>query len=118
VGPFANLFTECTRKYSAKDASLPSANTTTLGKEALPVTRCAFFAECYGHGTRQRPLPSVTLGKMPRDPLFYLFLLFHPNKQKIYIIDITYNIESTHVSPTPYITQISPYQTSFTNISL
>jgi hypothetical protein len=44
-----------------------------------------FFVECYGHGTRQRTsLPSVTLYKVTRKPLLYLFLLFHPNKQKIY----------------------------------
>lgn len=78
-----------------------------------------FFVECFGYRTRQRTsLPSVTLRKLTRKNLFYLFLLFHPNKQRIYIIDITYITESTHVSRTPYISQISPYQTSFINISL
>ena len=50
-------------------ASLPSAMVIALGKEV--------------------PLPSVTLGKVTRMSLFYLLLLFHPNKQKIYIIQIT-----------------------------
>jgi hypothetical protein len=31
---------------------LLSVGTTTLGKEALSVPRCAFFSECYGHVTR------------------------------------------------------------------
>jgi hypothetical protein len=60
----------------------------------------------------------IELDKVTRKPSFYLFLLFHPNKQKIYIINIAYITESTHVSPTPYISQISPHQTSFINISL
>jgi hypothetical protein len=102
-----------------------------LGKGS---TSGSFFANCCGPDTWQRSftssqvcllcrvlwpwhsaknfLPSVTLGKVTRKPLFYLFLLLHPNKQNIYIT------ESTHVSPTPYITQISPHKTSFTNISL
>jgi hypothetical protein len=64
--------------------SLPSTMATTFGKKALLVPMCAFFAECYGLGTRQSTsLPSVTLDKMTSIPLFYLFLLFPPNKQKI-----------------------------------
>jgi hypothetical protein len=63
VGPFASPFAECT----TKDASLPSAGATTLGKEALPVPRCAFFVECHDHNTRQIiSLPSVALGKLTR----------------------------------------------------
>jgi hypothetical protein len=84
AGPFVSFFTKCSRMHSAKLSSLPSARTTTLAKEALPVPRCSFFAECYGPDTRQRTsLPSVTLGKVTNIPLFYLFLLFPPNKQKI-----------------------------------
>jgi hypothetical protein len=83
VGPFASLFVECARRHSTKGVFLPSARTATLGKEALPVSRCVFFAECYGHCTQQRlSLSSVILGKVTRNPSFYLFLLFHPNKQK------------------------------------
>jgi hypothetical protein len=44
-------------------ACLPSAATTSLDKEALPVSRCAFFAECYCHGTRQ----STSLSCIPFD---------------------------------------------------
>jgi hypothetical protein len=103
VGSHASLCVECAGWHSTKKEPLPSARTITLGKEALPVPRCAFFAECYGHCTRRRhSLLSVTLDKVTRDPPFYLFLLFHPNKQKIYIIDITY---TSHVSPTPHISQ-------------
>jgi hypothetical protein len=53
ISPFVSTFAECTRRHSTKVASLPSAEAITLGKEALPVPRCAFFAECYGLGTRQ-----------------------------------------------------------------
>ncbi|MEI5604027.1 hypothetical protein WB307_47320, partial [Streptomyces brasiliscabiei] len=61
-----------------------------LGKDGFPVSQVAFFALCNGISTRQSdPLPSVTLGKVTRMSLFYLFLLFHPNIQKIYIIHIT-----------------------------
>jgi hypothetical protein len=117
-GPFASPFVKCTMRHSSKGAfcqllwsrysakklyqfpsvpSLPSAMVMALGKE--------HFVEC---NTRQSVLKTH----------FYLFLSFHPNKQNIYIINITYITESTHVSPTPYISQISPHQTSFTNISL
>jgi hypothetical protein len=61
-----------------------------LGKDGFTGSQVPFFAECQGHSTRQSyPLPSVTLGKVTRMSPFYLFLLFHPNKQKIYIIHIT-----------------------------
>jgi hypothetical protein len=45
VGPFASLFAECFRRHSTKVASLSSAMTVALDKEALSVPRCAFFAE-------------------------------------------------------------------------
>jgi hypothetical protein len=65
--------------------SLPSARDITLGKEPIPVPRYWFFAECYGLDTRQSTsLPSVTLGKVTSTHLFYLFSLFHPNKQNIF----------------------------------
>lgn len=51
---FASPFVECARMHSAKKASLSGAETTTLGKEALLVPRCAFFAKCFNHCTRQR----------------------------------------------------------------
>ena len=81
---FVSTFADCTRRHSVKVASLPSVEATSLGKEALPVPRCAFFVECYDLGTRQSTsLPSVTLDKVTSISLFYLFLLFYPNKQKI-----------------------------------
>jgi hypothetical protein len=52
-GPFVSFFAECSRRHSAKLASLPSTRVTTLGKEALLVPRCSFFAECYDPDTRQ-----------------------------------------------------------------
>jgi hypothetical protein len=39
---------------------------------------------------------ALTLGKVTRIPLFYLFLLFHPNIQKIYHIIITYTSYISH----------------------
>jgi hypothetical protein len=81
--PFVSSFAECTKRHSAKLASLPSVKAITLGKEALPVSRCAFFAEC---NTRQSG----------QNTSFYLFLLFHPNKQKIYHIIITYTSQISH----------------------
>jgi hypothetical protein len=94
---FVSCFAEWTRRHSAKVASLPSVKATILGKETLPVPGCAFFAECYSLDTRQSTyLPSVTIGKVTRIPLFYLFLLFHPNKQNICHIIITYTSQISH----------------------
>jgi hypothetical protein len=96
VDPFDGLFAKCVGRHSAKEAFLPGVRTTTLIKEALPVPSCALFVKCYGHCTRQRhSLSSVTLGKVTRNLLFYLFLLFHPNKQNIYHIIITYTSQSS-----------------------
>ena len=108
MGPFVSTFAECVGRHSVKVASLPSALTTALGKEGFTGSQVSFFAECHGHNTRQSD----------QEVLFYLFLLFHPNKQKIYIIHITLYIiritESTHLSSTPYISQISPHKSGFT----
>jgi hypothetical protein len=38
---------------------------------------------------------TIALNKVIRDPLFNLFLIFHPNKHKIYIINIMY---TSHIS--------------------
>jgi hypothetical protein len=74
VGPFAGLFAKFIRRHSTKFASLPSAMTVALDKEALPVSRFAFFVECYGHVIRQiTSLPSVTLGKLNKISLFICF---------------------------------------------
>jgi hypothetical protein len=74
-GPHVRLFAECYVRHSAKRASLPSATDITLGKEPIPVPRSWFFAECYGLDTRQSD----------HEVPFLFVLLFHPNKQKIYI---------------------------------
>jgi hypothetical protein len=87
AGSHVRYFVECFVWHSAKRASLPSVRVTTLGKEPIPVATSWFFAECYGPDTRQSTsLPSVTLGKVTSIHLFYLFSLFHPNKQKIFHI--------------------------------
>jgi hypothetical protein len=52
TSPFVSTFAECTRRHSTKVASLPNTKATTLSKEALPVPRRAFFAECYDLDTR------------------------------------------------------------------
>jgi hypothetical protein len=74
VDPFASSFVECIRWHSVKVACSTSVSATTLGKEALPVPRCAFFAECYGHGTWQIiSLSSVALAKVTEIPLLFVF---------------------------------------------
>jgi hypothetical protein len=63
---------------------------TALGKEALPMPRCAFCAECYDLDTRQSTfLPSVALGKeVTSIPLF--FYSIQTNKRyHLIITDIT-----------------------------
>jgi hypothetical protein len=40
------------RQRAPLSVPLSSVKATTLGKEALPVPRCAFFAECYAHDSR------------------------------------------------------------------
>jgi hypothetical protein len=129
VGPFASPFAECLdhstrqrRLYRFPGLLLCRVPLLALGKDGFTGSQVSFFAECHGHSTRQSdPLPSVTLDKVTRKSLFYLILLFHPNKQKIYIIHITLYInritESTHLSSTPYISQ-SLTNISLTNISL
>jgi hypothetical protein len=106
AGPFVSFLAKCSRRRSAKLASLPSARATALGKETLPVPRCCFSAECYGPYTRQSTsLPSVTLGKVTSIHLFKLFLLFHPNKQKISHIHHRYHIIITDITYTSHISQ-------------
>jgi hypothetical protein len=108
AGPFVSSFAECTRRHSAKLSSLPSVKGTILGKEASSMPRCAFFAECYDLDTRQRiTLSSVTLDKVTSIPYFNLFFLFHPNKQKIYHIIITYIIETTYFTKNTNVTSFS-----------
>jgi hypothetical protein len=81
-----------------------------------------FFAEYQSRSTRQRSFTGSQMylfakcytRQSDQKTPFLFVLILHPNKQKIYIIDITYITESTHVSPTPYISKISPHQTIFT----
>jgi hypothetical protein len=90
--PFVRFFAECSSGHSTKFASLPSVRARALGKEALPVLRCCFSAECSGPDTRQRgPLQSLALGKVTSIHLFYLFFYsIQTNKRyHIYITDIT-----------------------------
>jgi hypothetical protein len=93
--PFVSHFIECSWRHSVKLASLPSASATTLGKEALPVPRCCFFAECYDLGTPQSDQYTP----------FNLFLLFHPHKQKISHIYHRYHIIITDITYTSHISQ-------------
>jgi hypothetical protein len=116
TGPFVRFFAERARRHSAKLASLPSVRVTALGKEALPVPRCSFSAEFYDTDTRQRgSLSSVTLGKVPSIHLFYLFFLFHPNKQKISHIHHRYHIIITDIAY--HISHNTINQTSSHNIT-
>jgi hypothetical protein len=94
AGPFVRFFAECCARHSAKPSSLPSARSTALGKEPIPVYRSWFFVECYDTNTRQTTsLPSVTLGKVTSTHLLIFFFLFHPNKQKIHH---RYHIYTSH----------------------
>ena len=94
TGPFASTFAECTRRHSAKVASLLRAKATTLGKEVLLVPRCAFFAECYDFDTRQSDHYT---------PFFICFCYSIQTNKKyhrhhIIITDITY---TSHISQGP-----------------
>jgi hypothetical protein len=107
----ASPFVECAGRYSPNKASLPSIAATIIGKQTLLVPRCVFFAECYGHSTRQRD----------QKTLFYLFLLSRPKKQNIYHIIITYTSHSSqnhHIHQTHDIDHMFPHKdhkiTSFT----
>jgi hypothetical protein len=80
AGPFVRFFVECSLWHSVKRASLPSARATTLGKEAIPVPRYWYFAECYDPDTRQRPsLSSVTLSIGLKKPGGNIFSSLHSN---------------------------------------
>jgi hypothetical protein len=106
AGTFVSFFAECSWRHSAKLDSLPSARAIALGKEALSVPRCCFSAECYDPDTQQSTsLPSVTLDKVTSIHLFNLFLLFHPNKQKISHIHHKYHIIITDITYTSHISQ-------------
>jgi hypothetical protein len=97
--PHVRFFAECLVWHSAKRVSLPSARDITLGKEPIPVPRSWFFAECYGPDTRQSTsLSSVTVGKVTSRHLFYLFFIFHPNKQKIPHTHHIYHIYTSQIS--------------------
>jgi hypothetical protein len=96
VDPFPRLCAEYADRHLVKTKPLLSVRAITLDKKALSVFRCVFFVECYGHCTRQRhTLPSVTLGKVTRDPILFVFII--PPKQTkhishnhyIYIIEFT-----------------------------
>ena len=106
--------------HSAKIRDLSSAWPVALGKPVM-------FAECNGHCTRQSLFPgssqmvtlpsvmAIALGKVTKNSLFYLFFTSHPNKQKIYITNIT-NI--TYISSTTHIYhQHHIYITNVTYIS-
>jgi hypothetical protein len=101
VCPFACCFAECIRWHLAKMACLPSVSATTFDKETLPVSRCAFFAECYGHDTRQSTsFLNVILGKVTRIPIF-IYFCYYTQTNKIYItytsqISQNHHIHQTH----------------------
>jgi hypothetical protein len=99
--PLPSVFYHGPRQRVLQWAPLPvpllSALATALDKDGFAGSQVSFFGECHGQHSakmalpipRFPSLPSVTLGKVTRMSLFYLFLLFYPNKQKIYIIHIT-----------------------------
>ena len=123
VGPFASIFVECLGNSTRQRCLcrfpgflLCRVPWSALGKDGFTGSQVSFFAECHGHSTRQSyPLPSVTLGKVTRMSLFYLLLLFHPNKQKdIYdshhIIYQSHHRMNTFIINTIYITKSHKYK--------
>jgi len=69
----------------------------------LSAMTCALGKACFQACSQVVTLPSVmaiALGKVTENKLFYLFFIFHPNKQKIHITNIT-NI--TYISSTGHI---------------
>jgi hypothetical protein len=105
AGPFVSFFTECARRHLAKLASLPSVRVTTLGKEALPVSRCSLSTECYDPDTQERgSLPSVTLGKVTSIHIFIcLCYSIQTNKDITYTSQISHNHHRYHI----YITYLT-----------
>jgi hypothetical protein len=72
-GPLCQSLCRVRWWHSVKEASLPSAWTTALGKEGFTGSQVCFFAECYGHSTRQRAsLQTQT---------HFLFVFAIPSKQ-------------------------------------
>jgi hypothetical protein len=103
AGPFVRFFAECSVWHSAKRASLPSARATALGREAIPMPRYCFSAECYDPDTRQcTSLSSVTLGKVTSIRLLFVFSI--PSKQTK---DTTYTSHISHIYITYIITDIN-----------
>jgi hypothetical protein len=108
--PFASSVAKCIRWRSTKASSLlsalggtwqSSAKATTLGKEALPVPRCAFFAESYDLNTRQSTsLSSVTLDKVTNIPLFIHFYYYIQKIKDISHIHHIYHIYITYLTKT------------------
>jgi hypothetical protein len=102
--PFVRFFAECSRRHSAKLASLPSVGATALGKETLPVPRCCFFAECYGPDTRQSDQYTSFLfvfsipSKQTKDITYTSQISHNHHRYHIIITDITY---TSHISQRP-----------------
>jgi hypothetical protein len=129
--PPGALFTECLLyRPSAKKSSwapLPVPLSSVLGDTRQRLRICLVsqpqhLAKKIYRFPGVPSLPStvvMTLGKVPlcqvlhsiskvtRIPLLYLFLLFHPNKQKMYHIIITYITKSSHTSNTRHSSQRS-----------
>jgi hypothetical protein len=108
VGSFANLFVECFKRHSAKTPSarqkehqwapltghLSSALEGTRQRSFIGSQVCLLCRVLWSRHSAKSLLPSVTLDKVTKTP-FYLFLLFHLNKQNIYHIIITYTSQSS-----------------------
>jgi hypothetical protein len=57
-------------QWAPLSAPLPSVEAIALGKEALPVSRCAIFAECYDLDTRQSTPKSCAIFGVQIHPPF------------------------------------------------
>jgi hypothetical protein len=101
-------------QWASSTGSVPSVR--------LALSKCFFFVDCHDHNTQQRSFTGSQVcflyrvlwsphSAKWRETHFYLFLLFHRHKQKIYIIDISYisqiSLQQSHISQIPHISQTS-----------
>jgi hypothetical protein len=113
-----------------KGSFLPSASTTTRGFTGSQV--CSLCQVMWSLHSAKALFVECNTRQSDHKPSFYLFLLFHSNKQNIYHIIITYTSQSSqnhhihhrdHISHKDhkshkFFTNMSKFRPSFTNISI
>lgn len=118
VGLFAGSFAECAGRHSAKGAYLPSAATISLDKEALSVPKCLLCRVLWlSHSAKNLFAECNTPEIDQKKPFLFVFIIPSKQTKDIYHWHHIYHIINTCITNT-IISQISPHQTSFTNINL